>query len=76
VPSPAKPWKWPRHFDEILLDDYYFFDRKTDYDIRPKGSIVDTISPSNHARSHEDLIVKPAKAVNLIAKSSSKCQLV
>lgn len=26
-----------RHFDEILLDDYYFFDRKTDYDIKAKG---------------------------------------
>ncbi|HXB58866.1 MAG TPA: hypothetical protein VNU95_04855, partial [Candidatus Acidoferrales bacterium] len=27
-----------RHFNEILLDDYFFFDRKTDYDIRAKGS--------------------------------------
>ena len=27
-----------RHFDEILLDDYYFFDRKTDYDIKAKGN--------------------------------------
>lgn len=26
-----------RHFDEILLDDYYFFDRKTDHDIKAKG---------------------------------------
>ena len=26
-----------RHFDEILLDDYYFFDRKTDADIKAKG---------------------------------------
>jgi hypothetical protein len=27
-----------RHFDEILLDDYFFFDRKTDYDIKAKGN--------------------------------------
>ena len=26
-----------RHFDEILLDDYFFFDRKTDFDIKAKG---------------------------------------
>ena len=27
-----------RHFDEILLDDYYFFNRKTDHSIKAKGS--------------------------------------
>jgi hypothetical protein len=26
-----------RHFDEILLDDYFFFDRKSDEDIKAKG---------------------------------------
>jgi len=62
-----------RHFDEILLDDYYFFDRKTDYDIKAKGDRSWTQYRLQTMREvTEDLIVKPAKAVNLIAKSSSK----
>ena len=35
-----------RHFDEILLDDYYFFDRKTDLRHQGQGEqILDTVSP-------------------------------
>ena len=54
-----------RHFDEILLDDYYFFDRKTDYDIRAKGNKSWTQYRVEAMRDvTENLIVKPAKAVN------------
>src|SRR5690242_19574031 len=54
-----------RHFDEILLDDYYFFDRKTDLDINANGDRswtqyrLDTMLEVT-----ENLIVKPAKTVN------------
>ena len=54
-----------RHFDEILLDDYYFFDRKTDYDIEAKGDKSWTQYRLETMREvTEDLIVKPARAVN------------
>ena len=54
-----------RHFDEILLDDYYFFDRKTDYDIKAKGDKSWTQYRLETMREvTENLIVKPAKAVN------------
>jgi hypothetical protein len=54
-----------RHFDEILLDDYYFFDRKTDYDIKAKGKRTWTQYRLETMREvTENLIVKPAKAVN------------
>ena len=54
-----------RHFDEILLDDYFFFDRKTDYDIKAKGNRSWTQYRLETMREvAEDLIVKPAKAVN------------
>jgi hypothetical protein len=54
-----------RHFDEILLDDYYFFDRKTDYDIKAKGDRSWTQYRLQTMREvTENLIVKPAKAVN------------
>ena len=54
-----------RHFDEILLDDYYFFDRKTDYDIKAKGSKSWTQYRLETMREvTENLIVGPAKAVN------------
>jgi hypothetical protein len=52
-----------RHFDEILLDDYYFFDRKTDYDIKAKGAKSWTQYRLETMREvTENLIVKPAKA--------------
>jgi len=54
-----------RHFDEILLDDYFFFDRKTDHDIKAKGKKSWTQYRLETMREvAEDLIVKPAKAVN------------
>lgn len=60
-----------RHFDEILLDDYYFFDRKTDYDIKAKGSRSWTQYRLDTMREvTRDLIVGPAKAVN------PKCKVI
>ena len=60
-----------RHFDEILLDDYYFFDRKTDYDIKAKGNKSWTQYRLETMREvTENLIVKPAKAVN------PKCKVI
>jgi hypothetical protein len=54
-----------RHFDEIILDDFFFFNVKTDADIAAKGArswtqfrlaTMDDVS--------ENLIIKPAKAIN------------
>ncbi len=60
-----------RHFDEILLDDYYFFNRKTDYDIKAKGDKSWTQYRLETMRDvTENLIVKPAKAVN------PKCKVI
>ncbi len=60
-----------RHFDEILLDDYFFFDRKTDYDIKAKGDKSWTQYRLETMREvTENLIVKPAKAVN------PKCKVI
>ena len=60
-----------RHFDEILLDDYYFFDRKTDNDIKAKGNRSWTQYRLDTMREvTENLIVKPAKAVN------PKCKVI
>ncbi len=60
-----------RHFDEILLDDYYFFDRKTDDDIQAKGDKSWTQYRLETMREvTENLIVKPAKAIN------PKCKII
>jgi hypothetical protein len=60
-----------RHFDEILLDDYYFFDRKTDYDIQAKGNKSWTQYRLETMREvTENLIVRPARAVN------PKCKII
>jgi hypothetical protein len=60
-----------RHFDEILLDDYYFFDRKTDYDIKAKGNKSWTQYRLETMREvTQDLIVGAAKAVN------PKCKVI
>ncbi|MGO9109209.1 MAG: hypothetical protein ACLP9L_08255 [Thermoguttaceae bacterium] len=60
-----------RHFDEILLDDYFFFDRKTDYDIKAKGGKSWTQYRLETMREvTENLIIKPAKAVN------PKCRII
>ncbi len=53
-----------RHFDEILLDDYFFFNRKTDYDIKAKGRKSWTQYRLETMREvTENLIVKPARAI-------------
>ena len=54
-----------RHFDEVIQDDFFFITTKTDSDIAAKGSK----SWSKFRRelttdAAENLIVKPAKAVN------------
>ena len=60
-----------RHFDEILLDDYFFFDRKTDYDIKAKGNKSWTQYRLDTMREvAQDLIVNAAKAVN------PKCKVI
>ena len=60
-----------RHFDEILLDDYYFFDRKTDADIKAKGDKTWTQYRLETMREvTKDLIVGAAKAVN------PKCKVI
>ncbi len=60
-----------RHFDEILLDDYYFFDRKTDFDIKAKGRRSWTQYRLESMREvTENLIIKPARAVN------PKCKVI
>lgn len=60
-----------RHFDEILLDDYYFFDRKTDYDIQAKKNRSWTQYRLDTMREvTKNLIVDSAKAVN------PKCKVV
>jgi hypothetical protein len=60
-----------RHFDEILLDDYYFFDRKTNYDIKAKGKKSWTQYRLETMREvTKDLIVGAAKAVN------PKCKVI
>ncbi len=54
-----------RHFDEIILDDFYFFSAKTDLDIAAKGDRtwtqyrLDTMDDVS-----ENLLLKPARAVN------------
>lgn len=60
-----------RHFDEILLDDYFFFDRKTNWDIKAKGRRTWTQYRLETMREVvKNLIVKPAKAVN------PKCKVI
>jgi hypothetical protein len=60
-----------RHFDEILLDDYYFFDRKTDLDIKAKGRKSWTQYRLDTMReATRNLIVGAAKSVN------PKCKVI
>lgn len=60
-----------RHFNEILLDDYFFFDRKTDYDIKAKGERSWTQYRLDTMREVvKDLLMKTAKEVN------PKCKVI
>ena len=60
-----------RHFDEILLDDYFFFDRKTDYDIKAKGDRSWTQYRLDTMREVvKDLLMKTAREVN------PKCKVI
>ena len=54
-----------RHFDEIILDDFFFYNTKTDTDIAAKGTKTWTQYRVDTMRDvSENYIVKPAHAVN------------
>ena len=58
-----------RHFDEIILDDFFFYTTKSDADIAAKGDRSWTQYRLEKKREvAENLILKPAKAVNPRAK--------
>jgi hypothetical protein len=54
-----------RHFNEIILDDFYFYNTKTDADIAAKGERswtqfrLDTMD-----KVSQDVLIQPARAVN------------
>lgn len=54
-----------RHFDELILDDFFFFNRKTDLDIAAKGKRSWTeyrLAAMRDAGQH--YVIEPAKAIN------------
>jgi hypothetical protein len=54
-----------RHFDEIILDDWYFMASKTAVDIAAKGNKSWTqYRMEAMDEAAEDLLIKPAKAIN------------
>jgi hypothetical protein len=54
-----------RHFDEVILDDFFFYCTKTDADIAAKGDQSWTQYRLDTMReAAKDLVVGPAKAVN------------
>jgi len=54
-----------RHFDEVIQDDFFFVSRKNDSDIAAKGEKTWTqFRLELMADAAENLLVKPAKAVN------------
>ncbi|HEV2701686.1 MAG TPA: hypothetical protein VGV09_08655 [Steroidobacteraceae bacterium] len=54
-----------RHFDEIILDDFFFFTSKSDADIAAKGQRSWTQYRLEKMREvSEDLVLKPAHAIN------------
>jgi hypothetical protein len=58
-----------RHFDTIILDDFFFFNRKSDADIAAKGKRSWTdyrMAAMREAAQH--LVIDPARAVNPRAK--------
>ena len=57
--------KTARHFDEIILDDFYFNNTKTDSDIAAKGSRSwDSFRVELMDQASRELIVGPARQVN------------
>jgi hypothetical protein len=58
-----------RHFDEIILDDFFFTSTKSEHDLRARGSRSWTdFRLELMAGAAQDLVVGPAKAVNPKAK--------
>lgn len=54
-----------RHFDEIILDDFFFYARKSDADITAKGTQSWTQYRLGRMREvAQDLVLKPARATN------------
>lgn len=58
-----------RHFDRVIMDDFFFYTSKSDADIAGKGSRSWTQYRLDRMREvSQDLVLKPAKAVNLNVK--------
>ncbi len=54
-----------RHFDEVILDDFFFYTSKSDADIAAKGARSWTQYRLEKMREvAQDLVLKPAKAAN------------
>ncbi len=54
-----------RHFNEIILDDFFFYSTKSDADIAAKGNRSWTQYRLERMREvAEDLVLKPARAIN------------
>ncbi len=54
-----------RHFDEVILDDFFFTSTKSEYDIKARGSSSWTdYRLKLMTEAGRDLVVKPAKRVN------------
>ncbi|HKE94066.1 MAG TPA: hypothetical protein VKB34_07150, partial [Povalibacter sp.] len=54
-----------RHFDEVVLDDFFFYTSKSDADIAAKGSRSWTQYRLEKMREvAENLVIRPARAVN------------
>jgi hypothetical protein len=62
-----------RHFDAIILDDFFFYTSKSDADIAAKGTRTWTQYRLDTMRKvSQDLLLKPAKAVNPKVKVTIK----
>jgi hypothetical protein len=62
-----------RHFDEVILDDFFFYTEKTDADIAAKGSRTWTQYRLDAMRqASQDLVLKPARAINPNIKMTIK----
>ena len=62
-----------RHFDEVILDDFFFYNSKSDADIAAKGNRSWTQYRLEKMREvAEDLVLKPARAANPRVKVTIK----